>query len=128
MKNTVVFSVIIVLILIGGLVYWGLQDTRSTLEATSDDGASIVYYYGAECPHCKDVQDFIDQNGIAEKVHFVKKETWHNPKNASEMEARAKVCGVQPEGMGVPFVFSEGKCMIGTPDAIAFFKQAAGIE
>lgn len=128
MKNTIIGFVAIILVLIGGLVYWGLQDSGSTLEVTPDDGASIVYYYGAECPHCKDVQDFIDQNGIAEKVHFVKKEVWHNTKNASEMEARAKTCGIQPEGMGVPFVFADGKCMIGTPSAIDFFKKSAGIE
>ena len=128
MKNTIIGFVAVILALIGGLVYWGLQDSGSTSEATPDNGASIVYYYGAECSHCKDVQDFIDQNGIAEKVHFVKKEVWHNTKNASEMETRAKVCDIQKEGMGVPFVFADGKCMIGTPTVIDFFKKAAGIE
>lgn len=128
MKNNVAFFIVIMLALVAGIVYWGLQDSGSTSVATPDDGASIVYYYGAECPHCKDVEDFIEQNGIAEKVHFVKKEVWHNTKNAREMDARAKACGIQPEGMGVPFVFADGKCMIGTPDVIAFFKKAAGIE
>lgn len=124
----VVGFIAVILVLIGGLVYWGLSDSGSAIEATPDNGASIVYYYGEECPHCKDVQDFIDQNKIAEKVNFVKKEVWHNSKNASEMNARAKSCDIQAEGMGVPFLFSEGKCYVGTPGVIGFFKQAAGIE
>ncbi len=128
MKNNVAFFIVTVLLLIAGIVYWGLKDTGSSVGLTPDDGASIIYYYGAECSHCKDVQDFIDENGIAEKVHFVKKEVWHNTKNASEMDARAKACGVSKEGMGVPFVFADGKCMIGTPDVIAFFRKSAGIE
>ena len=129
MKKELVMFAGVVVALIAGLVYWGLKDgAGSVIEATPDDGASIIYYYGEECPHCKDVQDFIDQNGVAEKVRFVKKEVWHNTKNAREMETRAQICGIQPEGMGVPFVFADGKCVIGTPDAIAFFKKAAGIE
>ncbi len=126
--SKVIGFIVILLVLIGGLVYWGLKDSGSVIEATPDNGASIVYYYGAECPHCKDVQDFIDQNDIASKVNFVKKETWHNSKNANEMEERAKSCGIQQEGMGVPFLFADGKCFVGTPDVITFFKKAASIE
>lgn len=128
MDKKILGFVVGVLVLIGGLVFWGLKDSGSTVELTPDNDASIVYYYGAECPHCKDVQEFLEQNNISEKVNYVKKEVWHNTKNASEMEARAKVCGIQPDGMGVPFVFSDGKCIVGTPDAIAFFKKSAGIE
>ena len=118
----------VTLVLIGGLIYWGLKDGGSSVELTPDNGASIVYYYGEACPHCKDVQKFIDENNIAEKVNFVKKEVWGNSKNASEMDARAKICNIKPEGMGVPFLFADGTCFVGTPDVIGFFKKAAGIE
>jgi glutaredoxin len=128
MKNKVLGFVVVLMLLIGALIYWGLKDSGSGVVLTPDDGASIVYYYGEECPHCKDVQSFLDENHVAEKIHFVKKEVWHNTKNSAEMESRAKICGIQPEGMGVPFVFSDGQCKVGTPDVIAFFKKAAGIE
>lgn len=120
--------VVIVFLLIVGLVYWGLQDSKSTSVATSDDGASIVYYYGDTCPHCKDVAKFLDENKISEKVNFVKKEVWNNRKNAAEMDSRAASCDLKKEGMGVPFLFAEGKCYVGTPDVISFFKKAAGLE
>lgn len=125
--NKVIGFAGILLVLIGGLIYWGLNDSGSA-ELTPDGAASIVYYYGEECPHCKDVQKFLEENKIAEKVSFVKKEVWHNSKNKNEMDIRAKSCGIGQEGMGVPFLFAEGECFVGTPDVIGFFKKAAGIE
>ena len=125
--SKIIGFVVALLLLIGGLIYWGLNDSGS-VELTPDDNASAVYYYGEECPHCKDVAKFLEENKIAEKIDFVKKEVWHNSKNKKEMDARAKICGIEPGGMGVPFVFSNGKCYVGTPDVIGFFKKMAGIE
>lgn len=125
--NKVISFVVLLLVLIGGLVYWGLNDTGSD-ELTPDGGASIVYYYGEACPHCKDVSKFLEENKISEKVNFVKKEVWGNRKNSAEMDSRAASCNLKKEGMGVPFLFAEGKCYVGTPDVIGFFKKAAGLE
>jgi glutaredoxin len=115
------------LVVVGGLIYWGVQDSKQS--DVSDDPNAIVYYYGEGCPHCKVVQEFLDANNIAEKVSFEKKEVWSNRTNAKEMERRAKVCNVKPEGMGVPFVYGgDGKCYIGEPDVTQFFKTKSGMS
>lgn len=113
-----------------GFIYWGLQDGKqSETQTVNDDPNAIVYYYGEGCPHCKVVQDFIDANNITEKVSFVKKEVWSSKENAAEMGRRAKACGVQPEGMGVPFVYGgDGKCYMGEPDVTGFFKTKSGMS
>jgi glutaredoxin len=112
------------LIVIVGLVYWGLQDAKQP----ADDPNAIIYYYGESCPHCKALSEFLDANKIAEKVSFQKKEVWYDKTNASEMSRRAKACDIKPEGMGVPFVYGgDGKCYIGEPDARKFFSEKAGI-
>lgn len=114
------------LVLVTGFVYWGLKDGG---QPVVDDGAAIVYYWGEGCPHCKVVSDFLEANDIASKVSFEKKEVWSNKANASEMGRRAKVCGVKPEGMGVPFVYGgDGKCYIGEVDVINFFKTKSGMS
>ncbi len=109
-----------------------LNVTPSAAVTSSDDSgdpnSSIVYYYGKECPHCKDLAKFLEDKRIADKVSFAKKEVWHNAKNADEMQKRADGCQVSKEGMGVPFVWSEGQCFVGGPDAENFFKQKAGIK
>ncbi len=115
--------------LIGGVAYWGLSEKPDTEEAVLGEDSSVAtYFYGAECPHCKDVSNFLEENNIAEKVNFVKKEVWHDKKNAKEMKLRAESCNIQPDGMGVPFVYANGECFVGTPSVIGFFKKSAGGE
>ncbi len=116
------------LALVSGLIYWGLQDGKQS--EIVDDQSAIVYYYGEGCPHCKVVNDFLVANPqVAEKVSFQKKEVWSDKGNAKEMERRAKVCNIKPEGMGVPFVYGgDGKCYIGEPEVIGFFKTKSGMN
>ncbi|MDX9913804.1 MAG: hypothetical protein RBS77_04450 [Candidatus Moranbacteria bacterium] len=89
---------------------------------------SIIYYYGAECPHCKDVLAYLEENDIYSKVDFIKKEVWNNRSNGEELRNAALKCGMNPSNIGVPFVFSKGKCYMGGPDVTEFFAKEAGIE
>jgi len=113
-------------------VVWGLKTAPSAAVTSSDDSgdpnSAIVYYYGKECPHCQDLAKFLEDKRIADKVSFAKKEVLHNSKNADEMQKRADGCQVPKEGMGVPFVWSDGKCFVCEPDTENFFKQKAGMN
>lgn len=123
-------SVFVICIIL--FVAWGLKTAPSAAVTSSDDSGDpkspIVYYYGKECSHCKDLEKFLEDNKIADRVSFAKKEVWHNSKNSDEMQKRADECRVSKEGMGVPLVWSEGKCFVGGPDAENFFKQKAGMN
>lgn len=127
-------SLLFVLVAVGigvvSFVVWGIS-APSTLPSresdTEDVKNGIVYFYGEECSHCKDLQKFLDDNKISEKVSFVKKEVWHNPENAKEMKRKAEECKISKEGMGVPFIWADGKCFVGGPDAEKFFREKAGI-
>ncbi|MFZ2153708.1 MAG: hypothetical protein WAV16_00580 [Candidatus Moraniibacteriota bacterium] len=100
----------------------------SSEAASNFDESKIVYYYGAECPHCKDVLAYLDEKDIYTKVDFTKKEVWHDKKNGEELVQAALKCGLDPSKIGVPFVFSQGKCFMGGPDVMNFFGEKAGIE
>ncbi len=113
-----------VVVLIGGLIWWGLQEDR-TKEVL--DQTVTTYFYGETCPHCRDVRKFLDENAIEEKFSFVKREVWSDQTNARLMREAANICALKPEGIAVPFVFSGGQCLVGTPKVIEFFKQKAGI-
>jgi hypothetical protein len=86
----------------------------------------ITYYYGKNCPHCQNVGKYIEENKIAEKVKFSKKEV-SNPAVSIEFLKRSKSCGIEEKDAGIPLVYSEGKCYVGDVDAIAFFKEKAGL-
>lgn len=111
-------------VVIVGLVWWGMAEEG--MKETLDQSVT-TYFYGEECPHCKDVRKFLDENGIEAKFSFVKREVWHDRTNAALMREAANVCALKPNEIAVPFVFSEGKCLVGTPKVIEFFKQKAGI-
>lgn len=113
-----------VLVLIVGLIWWGLQD--ETAKEVLDQTVT-TYFYGETCPHCIEVRKFLDENKVEEKFSFVKREVWSDRTNASLMREAAGVCALKADEIAVPFVFSEGKCLIGTPKVIEFFKQKAGI-
>lgn len=108
-------------------VAWGIS-APSAISPKHETSEGIVYYYGEECSHCKDLAKFFEENKISEKVSFVKKEVWHNTKNSREMNDRAKECGLSKEEEGVPLVWSDEKCFVGGPEAEKFFKEKAGIQ
>ena len=131
--NKVIGIVLAVAFLFGGAYIWINGDRKMAQDQIgSDSGTETVsepiYFYGEECPHCHDVMKFLEENKIAEKVKFEKKEVWHDKKNAAEMNDKARSCGLDVKKIGVPFLFAEGKCHIGTPDVEAYFSKAAGLS
>ena len=136
MKNIVLVALIVAGV-IGFMTYSNQQKngdqvkTEEKVEVTekvsdAKDG-DIIYYYGEECPHCHDVIKFLDENDIASKVDFAKKEVWHNKENQEKMLEKVAECGLDPETVGVPFLYAKGECLIGTPKVTGFFRVEAGI-
>lgn len=123
-KKTISILVILGAVIVG-VVAWGLLGSKANAPVAELSG--IIYYYGAECPHCKKVNEFLETNKIAEKVSFTKKEVWHDRGNAKEMNQAASQCGLEKKDIGVPFIFDNGRCLIGEPDAIKFFSEKAGL-
>ena len=115
--------------LIAGMVVWGVVDSRQKGQADSGSqvpDAALVEYYGAECPHCQRIQEFLDANHVADKVKFTQKEVWHDAKNSEELTSRAKsVCSLDPDKVGVPFVIDNGKCYVGEDEVTGIFKKEA---
>lgn len=126
MKNKIIGAVLIIIALGYGLWSWSSheQSAKVTNAAASSD---IIFFFGQECPHCKDVEKFMADNKIAEKITFDSLEVWHNAENNKLLMQKAQECGVDEKKIGVPFLYVKGKCLIGTPDIENFFKQETGI-
>ena len=81
---------------------------------------SIIFFYGSTCPHCADVEAWMKENKVEEKITIIKKEVYDNRQNSQELTEAAKNCGLPIDSIGVPFLYVEGKCLVGTPDIINY--------
>ncbi|MDD4409762.1 MAG: hypothetical protein PHW52_03885 [Candidatus Pacebacteria bacterium] len=87
-----------------------------------NDYESLVLYYGNTCPHCKIVEKYIEDNSLRETMKIVDKEI-HDDKNLGELNERASICGISSSSIGIPFLWSEGRCYVGDEEIINYLKN-----
>ncbi|MCR4329286.1 MAG: hypothetical protein NUV65_01950 [Candidatus Roizmanbacteria bacterium] len=85
--------------------------------------SDFIYFWGSTCSHCKELNDWITKNKVDEKLTYKKLEVFYNKKNSNLMEEAAQICKIPSDQVGVPFVYDNGKCYIGTPDAEDHFTE-----
>lgn len=83
----------------------------------------LIYFYGVSCPNCKNLDAWLKKNRVSRQVKFKKREVYYNKDNAELMRQAAVECSLDTTTIGVPFVYDQGKCYIGTPDAQALFES-----
>lgn len=104
---------------------------KAAQENAQNPAAKIVLYYSNSCPHCKNVEKFIADNGLKSKVTFAQKEVGGNPLNAQEMVKKAALCKVETGTLGVPFLWdgeNGDKCLMGDEDIIEYFRIKANLQ
>ncbi len=124
-KKTLWIIAGIVVVLIGGIGWLAIQ--APTEEKVTVDENKIILFYGDGCPHCEDVEEYIAQNDIKNKVEFVELEVWNNADNSAIMKKMAQECELDTNKIGVPFLVADGECYIGGPDVQEFFGERAGL-
>lgn len=112
---------------IAGLWLWSSSEQMSEKTVDTPMTTETALFYGQECSHCKEVEKFIAENKIAEKIKFDYIEVWHNSVNKNIFLKKAQECGIAEDKLGVPFLYVRGKCFIGSPEVKGALKQEAGI-
>lgn len=104
-------------------------ETNSPPVTQSPISRAPIFFYGNTCPHCAEVEVWMKENKIEEKIEIIKKEVYDNQDNFSELLKTAKKCGLSTNTIGVPFLYTpEGRCLIGTPEVTAYLSDKAGIS
>jgi hypothetical protein len=128
--------IIIGVVILAGIGFWAFQSGVFTPAKASPLPEGIVLFFGADCPHCKIVEDYISQNKIEEKVQFTKLEVPFGTKTSPELLSNAKLaiqmadsCKIDTSnGISIPFLYDGKNCLVGQDDVIKFFKNAANIK
>jgi glutaredoxin len=82
-----------------------------------------VLYTSIGCPHCKNVEEFVNDNQINDYVDFIELEVSQNPQNSQMFNATAERCGIEPDKRGVPLFYDGEKCYLGDEDIISYFQD-----
>jgi glutaredoxin len=132
MKQKVITLLVVILIagLLSLVVIVSNNKEKQAAEQKIEDlkQSDPIFYYGNTCPHCEIVEEWFKANQVEEKMTFAKKEVYDNRANALELNEVAKGCGLDTSSIGVPFLYADGQCLIGSPDIISYFSTKLGID
>lgn len=91
----------------------------------SSDDSKIIFYYSLTCPHCKNVEDYVANNNVKDKINFQEKEVSENEDNAADFVDKVQKCNIKPEEAGVPLLWDgeSETCLLGDEPIIGYFFQ-----
>lgn len=112
--------VIAMLIVVVGLF---LLSRRQEQTESLNGNQGMILFYSLSCPHCQNVEQYIETNKVKEKYSFDRLEVSKNQNNSAQLAAKARACGLDTQGIGVPFLWTGEKCLMGDVDIIEFFQQ-----
>lgn len=121
MKKNTKILIIIAVACVGAVIF--LLFNFSQKSPTIVPKTSIIFFYGRECPHCQEVEKFLQENKVAERVSFDSIEVWHNETNSNLLMEKVKICGLSEEKVGVPLLYVSGRCLVGAQPVEEFFRS-----
>lgn len=94
--------------------------------AQSDDDMAkgdIVFYFSDNCSECVNIEKYLKNNDVENKIGFIEKNINKDEAGAEQMAEDAMYCNVDEESFGVPFLWADGKCYTGEKNIIDFFNN-----
>jgi hypothetical protein len=125
-KNLLFWGVIGILILLEALLflfYGGGFAWLRHITQRQKNIPGIILFEGNNCSHCQTVENFIKNNAIDKKVAFTRLEVFNNTANANILADKSQICGLNPQQIGVPFLWDGSHCILGDMAVIKFFQQ-----
>ncbi len=123
-KLVTVFAILTIVTLLGIITLESKRiqrENQNVEEIVSSDNP--IYYYGVTCPYCRELEKFIEENKIEEKITITKKEVYQEKQNANELAIVAKYCGLNINDVGLPFILVEKKCIMGLEEIKEYFQK-----
>ncbi|MSU60297.1 MAG: hypothetical protein EXS52_00060 [Candidatus Staskawiczbacteria bacterium] len=130
LQKKVLIIIALVIILVPVFLFVGYRNREAInalyhFSSSNIYGEDVVLFYDNNCSHCIKVDDFIKNNDVEGKTAFVRLEISKDSLNATILEDKAQICGLDFQQIGVPFLWDgkDKKCIIGYVDIISFFRE-----
>ena len=123
MRKQIILYVLMIVVALGGIIFWAMKSDG----VIGNDG-KLVLFYREDCPHCKNVDAFIEKNKIKvnEKMANLQHlEVSSSQANIDQLVGYAKKCGALSAGgnISVPFMWNGSSCLVGDVDIINYIEQ-----
>jgi hypothetical protein len=130
MNKKVIISILVAAAVLGGIfLIFNRNNSKNQQKVAGISDESLIFFYGEGCPHCINVEKFLEENkNVEETVKFEKLEVWGNAANRNLLAEKAKKCGINTNSIGAPLFWTGSTCLVGDVDIIAFFKEKASIQ
>jgi glutaredoxin len=130
MKKDVLTVLVIIVVIIVAFKLIFRKPAVSTPATINQPTTDLNLFYGDTCPHCKNVENFIAQNNIDQKIKIGKYEVYEDKSNATLMATMVKqVCPdkLDSQGLPVPFLIDQKDktCTTGDTPVIDYLTQKA---
>ena len=123
-RFTLLVGLVSILIIIGGALIFSNDSANNSDTTPPNLPDSYEYYWGEGCPHCANVEDFLNTWENKDRVQVDKKEVYKNQDNIDLFKSRVEYCNLPNNQVGVPFLFTpEGECVVGDTPIINLFEQ-----
>jgi len=119
MLKKVIFSTLALLLALGGSIFLLLKEKQAATLPLKK--SQVILFYGDGCPHCAEVEAYLRQQHLLNTIE--KKEIYHHPQNLRLLEKIAQKCHISQDNLGVPFLWTGKKCLMGDQEVLAYFKN-----
>ncbi len=116
-------GIIIAFVILYG-VYW-LLNQKEFFNSVPKKTDEVILYWGEECPHCKNVEEYLKSHQqIEKKIKIERKEIHDNKTNAADLQDKAMVCRYNSsKGIPIPFLYFKGECIVGDQPIIDYLNK-----
>lgn len=117
----VIIAMLLAVVIVGSQKKAGTSLNTLPVDGVQQGPKLAIFFYGNACPHCQDVERWMQQNQVEEKIAISKKEVYDNRENAQLLYQAAKRCDLGSSNIKVPFLLTpEGKCLVGTTEVTKY--------
>jgi hypothetical protein len=93
-------------------------------QPVSKTNSDRLFFISETCPHCQNVEKWLEENPeIKDKAKLDSRFISDN-ENKKLLAQKAQECQLDSsQGIGVPFLYTEGKCIMGDSEIISYLKE-----
>jgi type II secretory pathway pseudopilin PulG len=127
MKNKIPLIIIgiLALLALSAFIVFRVQAVKNSSNQIKNSDSGLILFYGDGCQHCVNLEKYLTDNKVENKIAIDKLEVFNNKVNALLLADKAKKCGLDTKYISVPFLWNgtTAKCLTGDVDIIKFFQD-----